>query len=432
MGCVALGVLGAVSACLDPDSPPIANPSVTAFAGAANVAGSALGGGGGSGSAAGGSVTSGTGGSLALGGRGGSLAEGESPTAGAGGDAPEAGTGAGGAAPEAGAGGQGAAPEGGAGGVQSPGGAGGEGGVPDAPLDPKCDFSEVESNFNIATGLGVSGAVKTLCGQSDPGHFDAAEGLLDRDGFDVSLAAEADVLVRLEMPNRAPLSRVEVWLNGGKWLVRGDQTVFRVHLYDPGVYMLALRAYSAADITEAVPYTLSIGTDDVSARCAKPVSATYVEGADGASSTGNDVFQFSNSYVASLTPGDDAPEATAVTLGAPGSRYRFDGNSAAVTGAGGPFYDGDSYAFRSGSTAQQVTVRADWTTQSDLDLFLFQAGAVPDQTWGISRRLQPVEYFTFMLEPNTDYQVYAAAYGGVRPFDYSVTVCSEQFDIRGK
>jgi len=431
VGCIALGVVVAASACTTTGPLLLPYEDDGALAGSANLAGSAQGGGGGnsgmSGAPQGGNAASGMGGSLVLGGSGGAIAAGGTP-GGAGGSS-QGGTGG---LVEGGAGGTpgGAGNEpGGAG--EAPGGAGGEGGAPDTPVDPLCNFREVESDVNLATGLTISSAVKTLCGQSDPGHFEAVEGLLDRDGFDVTLGAEADVLVRLEMPNRAALSRVEVWLNGGKWVVQGDQTVFRIHLYNSGSYTLVLRAYSTADIAQAVPYTLSIGADDVNARCAKPASATYTEAADGPNSVGNDVFQFSNSYVASLTAGADAAEATSVTLGAPGTRYRLDGVSAAVPGAG-PFYDADSYTFRSGATAQQVTVRADWTTQSDLDLFLFKAGALPDQTWGILRSKQPVEYFTFMLEPNTDYQVYAAAYDGVRPFDYSLTLCSERFDIRGQ
>lgn len=384
---------------------------------------------GGGGSAAGG--TSGAGGmsGAANGGTGGS-----GGNAGAGGKG-----GSGGSSGNAGSGGKGGAGgAGGAGGTAGSAGSGGNAGSGGSGNPPECDFTEGADTGvgDVVSGITVTGPLKTICGRFDGGHYSAGDDLLDRDGFSLTIPANKRVLVRLDVSDMQPLSDVTVYLDGMLASAVDGHVAFDRFNYGNNPYTIAVRAFADADIAQPIPYKLTVKLDDLNARCPASIATpTFTEAGDGAGNRSNDVYYFSTfnaDFTAHFTAAvDDVAEPTNVALNAPPASYRVVGNSA-LNGFIGPYYDGDSYAFHTGSAVEQVTIRADWTgTDRDLDLWLFKAGSTEWEVRAPGESTTSPEYFTYVLEPDTDYVLFAAAYDRTTAFDYSLTMCSEEFDVKG-
>lgn len=377
--------------------------------GAAGVAGR-----GGNGGAAGSGGAAGMGGKAGAGGMGGA--------AGMGGKAGDGGMGG-----VAGMGGKAGA--GGASGTAGNGGTGGGG-----PVEPECDFTEVElDNGDIETQWTLGAKAQVICGKVNKGAYYATEKLVDYDGYKVKVTGESEVLVRLEMPNHQALSGFQVAVNGQRAVLFGDRIAARFRVYG-STYSFELKAFNDADITEEIPYKLSLVSYDVADHCAAvTTAATFTEAADGATHRGNDVYnvtKFFNPFTAIETAADDAPEATGVVLNSVSGSVRLNGVSADVTEAG-LYYDGDSFAFHTGPNAEQVTIRSDWTGGANLDLLLFKVGSLVDVARGLSASTS-LDFMTAALEPNTDYRIYVAGSDGPWPSNYAVSVCNEKFDLRGK
>jgi hypothetical protein len=223
---------------------------------------------------------------------------------------------------------------------------------------------------------------------------------------------------------------VELWVNGGRSTLHGDHLAAQLHLYGQK-YTFALRALNGADIAQEIPYKLSFVLYSVADHCAAAGSATYTEAADGASNRGNDVYTVGTSvpYTAAYTAAEDTAEASGIVVNGVSGSVRIDGAAANVAKAGA-YYDGDAYALRTGAGAQQVTIRGDWASFADLDVWLFKAGSTTQVGWGLGS-VQNLDYLTAAVEPNTDYQIFVAS-SDSGPVPYAVTICSEKFDIRGK
>jgi hypothetical protein len=384
----------------------------------------------GSGGKTSGGTTSGgmaTAGSSGAGTSGGSSGGGGGGTMSVGGEA-----GAGGAPTGGGESGMGGAVDGGTGGDSGAGGdgAGGDGGAGGAvdevvTLTPTtCNYTEVESDSSQATGLDAKSALKVICGKFDTGHFDADDNLLDYDDYIIGLTGYEQALMRLELPTFTGLTRVEVTMDQTTIVITRPVTVFNmISLFSGAV--VRLRAYSAADLSEAIPYQLSVVTDDVNARCvANTNAASFTEAGDGANDRGNDVYLF-NDDVPATTSG--SAEATGIALDQ--ASYRVNGKSADVSRVG-DFLDGDSYSFRTGPSTTQLTLRADWQGSRNMDLFVMKAGTLERAGYSSLFSNTSPEYVTVRVKPDTDYIAFAGGFTG-SPFDYSLTLCGETYSFNG-
>jgi len=155
-------------------------------------------------------------------------------------------------------------------------------------------------------------------------------------------------------------------------------------------------------------------------------AAAFSEIGDGADNRGNDVYHFADDDAA-LTAASDSAEATGITVAQ--ASYRIDGVSADVT----------RWAITStrqlrlphGPTTTQVTLRADWTGDRDLNLFVLKAGALVPAGSGTAFRTSSPEYATLRVRPNTNYVAFAGAFSGDLPFNYSLTLCGETYSFNG-
>jgi hypothetical protein len=179
-------------------------------------------------------------------------------------------------------------------------------------------------------------------------------------------------------------------------------------------------------LSEAIPYQLSVVTDDVDARCvANTNAASFTEAGDGANNRGNDVYIFD--YDVPTTTSGSA-EATGITLDQ--ASYRVNGKSADVSRVG-DYLDGDSYSFHTGPSTTQLTLRADWQGSSDdMDLFVMKAGTLERAGYSTYSSNTSPEYVTVRVKPNTDYIAFAGGQFG-SPFDYSLTLCGETYSFNG-
>lgn len=308
--------------------------------------------------------------------------------------------------------------------------AGEGGGGPSSP--DGCDYVEANSNQDEATGLTASDALQIICANANNGDYEPVEELVDRDGFEVTVAADTDVLIKLELSDPQALTGAIMFLNGAPTYAVGGRAVARYRSGYDGEVIIAVRTYNDEDVAAPVPYKLSIAADDIAQRCpASAAAATFSEANDGAGNRDNDVYQFSYDYEVSLTDAADAAEPTAITLAAPPQTYRLDGSSADISFLS-PYADGDSFAFHTGPNVSQLTVRADWPGDDrDFDIYLFRAGFELQEASGIEESLVSGEYLTVTVEPDTDYVLWAGLYEGTQPSPYSLTLCSEAFSLMG-
>jgi hypothetical protein len=422
LGMGALTALLAAVACSDdPLAPPMGASGSAGSSSGSPTGGSSSGNGTGGNGAGTGGNGAGTGGTSAGMSQGGMVAGGEGGVAGEGGlsEAGAAGAlaGEGGMAPAAA--GAGGADLGGAG----TGGSGSD--------EIACDYQELEADSAQDTGLVASGAASVICGKLEPGQFDTPSKRVDRDGYRIDIDAPSDVLIRVDVPGAAALTKIEITLDGITSTFSTSQAVLRRRLpFDFSPFSLTIRGFADADIAQALPYQLSVTIDDVDTRCpASAATASYVEGNDGPDNRGNDVYE-TGSFTAALTAATDAAEPSGITLaGAPAS-YRIDGTSGTVTGQ---HEDGDTYAFKTGADARQLTVRADWAgAGKNMDLWLFKAGETVELANATYNGTDSGEYLTTLVEPNTDYALFAATPNGTVPNAYSLTLCGESFSLDGK
>jgi hypothetical protein len=289
-----------------------------------------------------------------------------------------------------------------------------------------CNYTEVESDSSQDTGLDAKTALKVICGKLDTGHFSAGDKLLDKDSYGIAVTGGDPVLMRLELPTFTGLTRIELTIDQDPVVITQPVTVFNMYsLFSSAI--LKLSAYSAADLSEAIPYQLSVVSDDVETRCtANNGAASFTEAGDGANNRGNDVYMFDNA-VPSASGGSDSAEATGITLDQ--ASYRVNGKSADVARLG-DFLDRESYSFHTGPGTTQLTLRADWQGSSDMDLFVMKAGTLERAGYSTTFSNTSPEYVTVRVKPNTDYIAFAGGHSG-SPFDYSLTLCGETYSFNG-
>ena len=311
------------------------------------------------------------------------------------------------------------------------------------PLDAPpagCDYSEQHDLTNdvIATGgiaeaTGITLATRAvICGAFEHTHFDG-DLTVDVDTYVITLAAPADVLVRLHGAGAESIELVGVDVYGGPTFAQhvaavtfyGDHGVTAVHLA-AGTYQVIPFALASAAIAATLPYKLELALDAPDTRCAALTSGGYAEAHDGASSTGNDVVQIPSGAPPALTTSTaDAPEPSGLVL-APASRDRLTGTAADVATAD-QYEDKDAFALASG-TANELTVRLAWSGTANLDFFLFEAGN-PDPVLRALATTAGTETATFSLKPSTDYWLLVGALAGGTglPASYAATVCGASY-----
>jgi hypothetical protein len=316
--------------------------------------------------------------------------------------------------------------------------------LPDAAtLPPGCDYAETRDLTNDdvppatgtpeATGLTFAGHA-ALCGSFASDHFDG-DITVDVDGYVVTLAADADVLVRLAGPGLAGIELVGVDVYTGPTLsqfvgtstVYGDHGVTALHLA-AGRYELAVFALAGKAIPAPIAYTVELATDTPT-RCPALPSGGYAEAHDGAMNSGNDMIRFASGMPPALSPSaTDAPEPTQLVLDA-ATPARLSGAAAKAVVADS-YEDKDTFAFTTGATTNELTVRLGWpSATADLDYFLFEAGVATPIVRVATTASQQPELRTFAVKPGTSYWLLVGAKVGSTglPASYAATMCGAAF-----
>ena len=274
------------------------------------------------------------------------------------------------------------------------------------------------------------GTMTTICGAFEHTHFDGSI-TVDVDGYNVTIAAETDVLVRLSAAGAEAfeLVGVDVYPDGsttlaGQVTFYGDHGVASVHL-TAGKYEFLPFALNSQAATSTISYSLELSAGSLDARCALITSGGYAEANDGGTNTGNDVVSFPTSGAPALTTlGTDNPEPSGITTSS-SSANRISGSAADVTVAD-KYEDKDTYAFTTGA-ANELTVRLAWSGAANLDFFIFAAGnATP--VWRAEGTTANAEAMTFSLKPSTSYWLLVGAKPGAGlPAAYSATLCGTNY-----
>jgi hypothetical protein len=311
----------------------------------------------------------------------------------------------------------------------------------DAAVPATCDYTEAADGTNgTVTGAETTNltlATKlTLCAQIDNGHF--SQQVVDTDAFKFTIAADTDVIMHITGAGIDALADTLIQLRRGNafvafGVVEGDHGTLIAHL-PAGEYVAAMAAFNGSDLAAPVPYRLTIATDAPATRCAALTgAATYTEANDGASHNGNDVINYNST---SNTPSTltastvDAPEPTNITV-ASGMRYLIAGSSADVNPPD-DYEDRDTFAFTTGPTTTQMTVRLNWpATTVDLDYRVYPPSTTAPLSivGGLKASQSEYELETFAVKPNTTYWLWIAAEDGStgQPAAYAATLCGETF-----
>jgi hypothetical protein len=313
----------------------------------------------------------------------------------------------------------------------------------DAPTTPGCGYTEAADATNVnAMGAEISMITVggTICGTINNGHFNMQTGAVDIDAYKFTLAAPADMLVHVSgstigtVAQRVIVQVVAITSTGSTLVnvgsVEGDHGTASVSL-PAGEYGVAVVAINPQDIAAPAPYTIKLATDTPATRCAKvTAAANFTEGGDGAANNGNDMMTLdesanpARSFTANAA---DNPENTQLTLAA-GTSYRVAGTSADVNPVD-DYKDRDTFAFTTGATTTQLSVRLNWTsTTVDFDYTVHPQMNLLSVTGGFKTANTEDEFQTFAVKPNTTYWLWVAAYdGSTGAPTYDATFCAETF-----
>lgn len=314
----------------------------------------------------------------------------------------------------------------------------------DAAVPTGCDYAEqsdltnddVSSTAGTPEVTGLTFATKTVvCGSLEAAHFDG-DITVDVDGFTLTLAADADVLVRLHGTGLGGPELVGVEVYGGATFnqlvgsntVIGDHAVTAMHL-PAGTYELTAFALNSTAIASSLPYRIEVVTDAPATRCAELTTGGYAEAADGGASTGNDMIRLVSGTPPALTASTaDAPEPTAFSITG-GMSYRVTGSAADVATAD-TYEDVDTYAFATAASTNELAVRLTWPgTATNLDYLLFEAGSADPVIRAIATANQGPELRTFAVKAGTSYWLLVGAKTGTGglPAAYTATLCGGTF-----
>jgi hypothetical protein len=335
------------------------------------------------------------------------------------------------------------------------GGGGSSGDKPDAP-DGVIDAADIDAPDNMitcayteaadATNTNAAGAEPTsltfgtqktsICGKINNGHFNASTGAVDVDAFKITVTAQTGALVHLTgQAGGLQIVALQVATGTGQLLAlgtyEGDHATTSVRL-PAGETTLAVVAVNAADIGAPIDYAITIVEDKPMQRCPKSTAAPYNEVNDGAQNDGNDIYRFSQTAdpQTSFTAQADAPEPSGVTANASMS-YLLHGSSANVN-PNDDYQDRDTFAFTTGATTTQLSVRLNWTaTTVDFDFKVYPMMSLVSIGAGLKTSNTEDEFHTFAVKPNTQYWLWVGAFDGATalPATYDATLCAEAFAI---
>lgn len=305
-----------------------------------------------------------------------------------------------------------------------------------------CDFTEAADATNgaaagaEATSLTLATKL-TLCGAVNNGHL--ASGLVDADAFKFTVSADTDVLLRVTGGGLEALTDMDIVIadpsgaSVGFGVFEGDHGTLAARL-PAGDWLAVAQAFNGSDPAAPTSYVMTVVTDTPATRCAKATGGTtFPEAGDGGSDNGNDVITYdasSNPESNYTAASGDAPEATSFSV-APATQYRITGSSANVNPAD-DYMDRDTYAFTTGATTNEMSIRLNWAaTTVDFDYRVYYStGATPTSfVGGLLTRNTEDEFETFATTPNTTYWLWVAAYDGATglPAPYQATLCGESY-----
>ena len=225
--------------------------------------------------------------------------------------------------------------------------------------DPDCDYTEQSDISNDTTSGGASEATgvafstrTVVCGTIDHTHFDN-DVTIDGDAYDLTVAAETDVVVRMVAPGAAALELVGIDVRDasdgllGTFSFYGNHGVVSAHL-PAGTFTLLVLSLGSEAIITSVPYRIEVVSDTPDTRCPEITVGGFTETETG-NNTANDVYDYSGTAlpIGAFTAAADVPEETSIVL-APGTDIRFTGDSANVAAA--DYYeDTDTYKIATGA-----------------------------------------------------------------------------------
>jgi len=317
-------------------------------------------------------------------------------------------------------------------------------GMADAALPSGCDYVEqrdltnddVSSSAGTPEATGLVFSTRTVvCGTFESTHFDG-DITVDVDGYTLTVAADADVLIRLHGTGITgpELVGLDVYtgatfnqLVGGS-SVTGTHGVTAVRLA-AGTYEVVPFALNSIAIASSIAYRLEIVADVPSTRCPDLTTGGYAEANDGAGNTGNDMIRLVSGTPPALTAATtDAPEPTAIAI-AGGMSYRVTGSAADVAVAD-VYEDVDTFAIATAAGANELTVRLTWPgTTTNLDYLLFEAGMTDPVIRAIEVDNLAPEVRTFAVKAATSYWLLVGAKTGTGglPAAYSASLCGATF-----
>ena len=318
----------------------------------------------------------------------------------------------------------------------------------DAPIDAVvptgCDYVEqsdltnddVSSTTNLPEPTNLTFTTKTVvCGTFEASHFDG-DITVDVDGYTFTLAADADVLVRLHGAGVGGPEFVGVDVYGGATFNQlvGTNTVIGTHAVTAirlpaGTYELAAFALNSTAIPTSLPYRIEVVADAPATRCPELTTGGYAEANDGGANTGNDVIRLVSGTPPALTAAaTDAPEPTTFSI-AGAMSYRLTG-SAADVGVADLYEDVDTYAIATAATTNELTVRLTWPgSTTNLDYRLFEANMTSPVIAAIATVNTGPEVRTFAVKAGTSYWLLVGAKTGTAglPAAYTATLCGGTF-----
>jgi hypothetical protein len=312
-------------------------------------------------------------------------------------------------------------------------------------LPAGCNYVEQQDTTNDDFGTGTPEATNltfttsadtVVCGTLDASHFDG-DITVDVDSYLVTVATDADVLVRMKGPGAEAIELVGVDIRAGSvtgaltgtLTYYGDHGVSSVHL-TAGTYDIEVAAFNSAAITTSVPYTIAIVADNPALRCPELTTGGYLEALDtsGNMNAGNDVVRLASGTAPALTTsGTDAPEPTGLTLSPTAGDQRISGSAADIA-APDLYEDKDTYVFATSSMTNELTVRLAWTGTANLDFLLFEDGDPTPVLRAISTATTSPEARTFSIKPSSSYWLMVAAKGATGlPKAYAASLCPTHF-----
>lgn len=314
--------------------------------------------------------------------------------------------------------------------------------APDAPADAPadglpagCDYAEQRdaTNDTVATGTAEDtqlalGQRAVICGAFEHTHFDG-DITVDVDAYRITF--DGDVVVRIAGDGAEAIELVGVDIYGGPAFDQlvgavtfyGDHGVTALHV-PAGTYELLPFALASQAITATVPYQLSV---ERWTPCAELATGGYAEANDGAASTGNDVVAFPVGAPTVLTTSPaDQPEASGITI-LPTLRERITGSAADVAVAD-RYEDKDTFAFSTGSAANELSVVLSWDGAANLDFYLFEENTAEPVVRALGADAGR-EAATFSIKPGTGYWLLVGAKAGGTglPASYAATLCGGTF-----